>query len=118
VDINKIGGNYDFMSLASSQEKKVENLDKTFQNILDKKSMSKNDKLLWAKAKEFEAILIQSMLKEMRKTVEKNKMFHGGLGEDIFESMLDGKYATKIAKSSNFGLAKILFEQLKSKADK
>ncbi len=57
---------------------------------------------------EFESIFMHQMLKEMRKTVNKTGMVHGGQAEEIFSDMLDQERA----KSMNIGLGDILFMQL------
>lgn len=57
---------------------------------------------------EFESIFMHQMLKEMRKTVKKTGMVHGGQAEEIFADMLDQERA----KSMTVGLGDILFMQL------
>lgn len=57
---------------------------------------------------EFESIFMHQMLKEMRKTVDKNSMIHGGQAEEIFSDMLDQERA----KSMKIGLGDMLFRQL------
>lgn len=61
---------------------------------------------------EMESIFIGKMLKEMRKTVHKGGMMNGGFAEEIFEDMLFDEYSTKMAKSSNMGIAKMLYKEL------
>ena len=57
---------------------------------------------------EFESIFMHQMLKEMRKTVNKTGMIHGGQAEEIFADMLDQERA----KTMSIGLGDILFMQL------
>jgi len=57
---------------------------------------------------DFESIFMHQMLKEMRKTVKKTGMVHGGQAEEIFADMLDQERA----KSMTVGLGDILFMQL------
>lgn len=57
---------------------------------------------------EFESIFMHQMLKEMRKTVNKTGMVHGGQAEEIFADMLDQERA----KTMTIGLGDILFMQL------
>jgi flagellar protein FlgJ len=61
---------------------------------------------------DFEAIFIKQMLNVMRKTVPKEGLLNGGLSEDIFEDMLYDEYATKMAKTAQFGLAKTMYLQI------
>ena len=54
---------------------------------------------------EFESLLLEQMLKSMRKTVNKTGLIKGGMAEDIFEDMLYEKYAEKdvqLGKSRTF----------------
>ena len=39
-------------------------------------------------------------------------MFYGGNGEDIFRSMLNDERSKSMSKSGEFGLAKLMYEQL------
>lgn len=58
---------------------------------------------------EFEAIFMEQMLKEMRKTVDsKNSLVYGGQAEEIFSEMLDQERA----KDMKIGLSDMMFHQL------
>ncbi len=57
---------------------------------------------------DFESIFMHQMLKEMRKTVKKTGLVHGGQAEEIFSDMLDEERA----KTMQIGLGDILFMQL------
>lgn len=57
---------------------------------------------------DFESIFMHQLLKEMRKTVQKTGMVHGGQAEEIFSDMLDQERA----KTMTIGLEEILFMQL------
>ena len=61
---------------------------------------------------DFEAVFLYQILKQMRATVEKEKMFHGGLGEDIFSEMMDEEFSKKMAGQSTGGIAEMLLRQL------
>jgi flagellar protein FlgJ len=52
------------------------------------------------------------MLKAMRKTVQKNEMFHGGRAEEIFEDMLYDEYSLRLSRTSNLGIAQTMYDQL------
>ncbi len=73
------------------------------------------DEKLYKVCEEFEAIFIKQMLNAMKKTINKSDFLHGGMAEDFFEDMLYDKYAENMAKSGDFGLARILYNQLSSK---
>ncbi|MBW2610114.1 MAG: peptidoglycan DD-metalloendopeptidase family protein [Deltaproteobacteria bacterium] len=79
----------------------------------DTSRSEKRDKELRKACKEFESVFVYQMLKSMRRTVDKCDLFHGGQGEEIYESMLDQEYAKKMAGYGNNSLANILYQQLK-----
>lgn len=60
---------------------------------------------------QMEALFVGMMLKEMRKNIPKNEFMHGGFAEEIFQEMVDSEYAINIARSKQFGFAKIIYEQ-------
>ncbi len=60
---------------------------------------------------DFESIFAYQMLKEMRKTLNKNTLVNGGQAEEIFSDML----TQERAKTAKLGLADLLFSQLKPK---
>jgi peptidoglycan hydrolase FlgJ len=64
---------------------------------------------------EMESIFVSKMLKEMRNTLPKEKLIDGGFAEQIFEDMLYDEYALDISKTSNLGLAKMLYNDLSNK---
>ncbi|WP_258075045.1 rod-binding protein [Brachyspira murdochii] len=56
--------------------------------------------------------MINQMLKEMRKTVDKSGLIDGGMAEQIFEDMLYDEYAKEFSKTKTFGLADIIYNQM------
>jgi murein DD-endopeptidase MepM/ murein hydrolase activator NlpD len=73
----------------------------------------RGDEELKKACKEFESMLTNELLKSMRRTVQKGDLFHGGKGEEIYESLLDQELAKKMAGSGPQSLASILYRQLK-----
>ena len=63
-------------------------------------------------AKDFEAVFLFQMLKQMRNTVHKEEMFHGGMGEDVFIGMMDEEMSKRMAGRGAAGIADMLFRQL------
>ena len=63
-------------------------------------------------SEEFESLLIYQVIREMRKTINKNPLFHGGRAEEMFESFLDLETSRQIAQTGGFGLGKMLYDQL------
>lgn len=77
-----------------------------------KNVMNKQQKKLWDTCVEAESLFVNKMLKEMRKSVDKGEWLHGGFAEEIFEDMLYDEYSLQVSKSSNLGMAKMLYNEL------
>ncbi len=65
-------------------------------------------------AKEFEALLVESMMREMRKNVPESPIFGRDTGREIFNEMLDGEYVRLIVQRGGLGIADLLVRQLES----
>ncbi len=91
----------------------LSNLDTTLTPVIRHKQVK--NKKLYKVCEEFEAIFIKQMLSAMKKTINKSNFLHGGMAEDFFEDMLYDKYAEKMAKTGDFGLAKVLYDQLSNR---
>lgn len=75
---------------------------------------NKDDEALMKVCKEFEAIFIQMMFKEMYKTIPEDGIIEKSNGTKIFEEMYIEEISNEIAKEdSGFGLAKMMYEQFK-----
>ena len=66
----------------------------------------------WKAAKQVEAVFLGMLLKEMEKTVEKGSLFHGGVGEDMFQAELDNAYVDSFANGADNGIARLYYEQM------
>ncbi|MFH1539781.1 MAG: rod-binding protein [bacterium] len=75
---------------------------------------TKDDKKLLYAAEEFESFFIYMLLKEMRKTVPKSELFHGGRAEEIWQDMMDEEIGKQIAHTPGMGLgiAEMIYRQL------
>ncbi|ACN85037.1 rod-binding protein [Brachyspira hyodysenteriae] len=115
------------LSMGSANLTKLENAKKQYGNAkfsIDEtttenvnKAISKYDKDFEKKrlrqvSEDFEALMINQMLKEMRKTVNKTGLIDGGMAEQIFEDMLYDEYAKEFSKTKTFGLADIIYNQM------
>jgi len=69
-------------------------------------------KKLYDASVEFESIFVKMMLNQMKKSVEKTGLIHGGYAEDIFEDMLYDEYAKNISKSSAIGIGEEIYLSL------
>lgn len=85
---------------------------------LKEKANLKEEKELRGACQQFEGILLQFMLKEMRKTVPEEKLFHGGQGESMFKDLQDQEIAAEISKSNRLGLSDVLYRQLSREGSK
>ncbi len=88
-------------------------IDRLAETSLGKKvsSSKKNDKALMQAADQVEAFLINMMFKEIRKSIGKDKLFHGGMSEEIFQDMLYHEYSKIMAENTKFGLAEMIYDQ-------
>ena len=86
----------------------------SFKTPSDKKAGDPAEKRLELQkgAKAFEAYFIQSLLKEMRKSISSDEKTGKGLGKSTYTSMFDEAIAQKIAASGGIGLSRLLTEKL------
>jgi peptidoglycan hydrolase FlgJ len=76
------------------------------------KDAKQDDAKLKAACTEFEAVFMNLMLGEMRKTIPKDKLLPESSGEDIMKSMLDTEMTKNMAHAGGMGLADMLYRQL------
>lgn len=62
-------------------------------------------------ADEFEALLVEQLVKEMRKAVVKSDLFGDRDNEELFEEMLDGEYVRLIMNRGGLGISDLLMKQ-------
>lgn len=87
-------------------------VDKTKESGVINEGKERERKRLKEVSEDFEALMINQMLKEMRKTVNKSGLIDGGIAEDIFEDMLYDEYSKEFSKSGTFGIADIIYKQM------
>lgn len=70
-------------------------------------------------AQEFEALMMEKMLHQMRASIPHTDLMSGtqgaGHGKQLFEEMLDGEYAKHMTHQGGFGLGKFLTRGLEAK---
>jgi flagellar protein FlgJ len=71
-----------------------------------------DDSRLKAVCNDMEALFINHMLSEMRKTVTKSGLTDGGRAEEIYTSLMDAELAKNLAHRGALGLSSMLSEQL------
>lgn len=63
--------------------------------------------------RDFESIFIHSLFKEMRKTIPESELLGNDMATDLFEEIMDMEVARDMAAKGGFGLADILYGQLR-----
>jgi flagellar protein FlgJ len=76
------------------------------------KNLSSSRKALMEAAQQFEALFLNLLLAEMRKTVPENDLFGNQRAEKLFQSMLDQEIADHSVKTQSLGLAKMIYDQM------
>ena len=70
---------------------------------------------LRAAAEEFEGIMLELMVKEMRKNVPESPIFGRDNGREIFNEMLDSQYVRLMVDRGGIGLSNLLVRQLENR---
>ncbi len=77
-----------------------------------KSKKGRNPEKLKEAAQQFEAIFIQQMYKEMRKTIPDDGLIQRGNAEDIYAQLQDLEAAKITAQQGGIGLADLMMQQL------
>jgi len=76
----------------------------------DKKKLDR--KKLTKACTDFEALFIAQMLKSMRQTVPQTGFLGKGLGNDIYQGLMDEELSKKLAQNKGLGLGQALYRQM------
>ena len=68
-------------------------------------------------AKDLEGVFVAELFKAMRETVPQDGLTNGGMGEDIFTSMLDQHLAPQVGDGWQGGVGEALYRQLRGHLD-
>ncbi|QUH24941.1 rod-binding protein [Serpentinicella alkaliphila] len=79
---------------------------------LNREIKSDDEKKMMQACKDFEAIFVNLMLKQMRSTISHSDLVEKSYAREIFESMQDEKLAEEMTKGQGVGLAQQLYKQL------
>lgn len=63
--------------------------------------------------KELEQYFVFTLLQEMRKSIPEDGLFGDGMANEIYNEMLDDALSGEIAESGQFGIAKLIEDQLR-----
>jgi peptidoglycan hydrolase FlgJ len=64
-------------------------------------------------ARDLEGVFVAELFKAMRETVPEGGLTDGGMGEEMFTSMLDQKLAPQVGAGWNRGIGDALYRQLR-----
>lgn len=93
--------------------KRQEAQSESFRSALEKAVADQDETELKKACTEFEAYFIQTMFKEMRKTVHsEDGIFPKGQAETMFQELLDEENAKSAAKAGGIGLAEMMYRQM------
>lgn len=88
-----------------------------FEKILESAKENNDDEKLKATCREFEAIFVNMLMKNMRRTVMDGGLVEKSHAREMFEGMLDEEIAKEVSKEQGIGLAKTMYEQLSKGID-
>ncbi|MBP3284613.1 MAG: rod-binding protein [Clostridia bacterium] len=74
-----------------------------------------DDKQLKEACQGFEAIFVNMMLSEMRKTVPESGLMESSFANDTFTQMLDEEIAESVSKGKGIGIADMMYKQISEK---
>ncbi len=66
-------------------------------------------------SEEFEALLIQSMFKAMRRTIPEGGLFEKKTSHRIYEEMMDAEISKALARRRDLGIADTIYGQVNAK---
>ncbi len=103
------------MSINTMRASRQDSVDRSFEKAMQQALVEKDEKKLREACQNMEALFVYKMLQQMRSTIPEGGYLTAGSAEKIYRDMLDEEYSKLIAGSNgNFGLAKMLYEQLKN----
>ncbi|MCF6459928.1 rod-binding protein [Clostridium sp. Cult3] len=80
----------------------------------NKINKDQDDETLMEACKEFEALFLSMMFKEMKKTVPEGDLVEKGLGTRIFEDLYVEEISNEVAKQdAGLGIADMMYQQFK-----
>lgn len=66
---------------------------------------------------DFEATFINTLFREMRKTVPEQGYLEQNMGLDMFQEMMDMEVAREMSRRGGFGLGQSLYGQLRDRSE-
>ncbi len=89
-----------------------------FSSVLDSAIKEKDDEKLKESCKQFEGYFVQTMYKEMQKTVDdKNSLFPKSQATTTFTDFLVEEYSKNISTGRGIGIADMMYKTMKAQQD-
>ena len=91
---------------------------KTENSINKLENKTKSDQDVQKAAQDFEAVLLNMVLKAMWKTVPKSDLFEKNSATNIYEGLMHSSLSEEMASNGGLGIAKVLAQQLRRQQKK
>ncbi len=88
------------------------NAAKAENSINELKNNPKSSHELKKAAQDFEAVLLNMVLKAMWKTIPESDLFEKNSATEIYEGLMHSSLSEEMASNGGFGIAKVLVQQL------
>ena len=99
-------------NVSSIKTKDTGDFAKHLASATEEAQQAKDDAKLKATCKDMEAVFLNMMMADMRKTVQKSNLVDTST-EDMMTSMLDSEMTKNMASAGGMGLADMLYRQLR-----
>ncbi|MBC8550029.1 MAG: rod-binding protein [Candidatus Brocadiales bacterium] len=87
-------------------------------SISSVKNSAKSEQQLQKAAEDFEAVLLNMVIKAMWKTVPKSDLFEKNSASNIYEGLMHSSLSEEMASNGGLGIAKVLAQQLRREQKK
>ncbi len=94
------------------------NVARTENSINGIKNNGKSSQEIQKAAQDFEAVLLNMVLKAMWKTVPKSDLFEKNSATQIYEGLMHSSLSEEMASNGGLGIAKVLAQQLSREQNK
>lgn len=115
MQIPKVSSMSMINNTTSIQTQNTGNFAEQLADATEKAKEAKDDAKLKATCKDMEAVFLNMMMADMRKTIQKSKLVDSST-EDLMTSMLDTEMTKNMANAGGMGLADMLYRQLRTDA--
>ena len=82
----------------------------------EKLSAQQENERLRQVAGEFEAIMMEQMMREMRKSIPKAELLGQAMGQEMFTEMLDGEFVRLMVERGGLGMRDSIAQSLEKKS--